>query len=104
MRCQNRSITDAKIPAILRVRLAPNDKPGNQKDQGQKNRRGQAQPEREAASLDLREIPHRSHMRCVGVPEPILHQDPSDDAAVNQDNGKASHFWNDSEEEVLLFD
>jgi hypothetical protein len=59
------------MPKISDMRLTPNDKPGDQKNQWQKNRRDDSQPTSELASLDLRETSERSNMRRISSPETI---------------------------------
>src|SRR5689334_24155197 len=49
------------------------------------------------------QIPTRDSPELGIVPETIKGQDPCDDAAVDQEIGKACHRWDDIEEEVLLF-
>jgi hypothetical protein len=83
--------------------LTPNDQPGDQKNQWQKNRRGDSQPASQPASLNLRKTTHRRDMRRVSSAETIKGQDSGDDAAVNQNIRNACDRWNDIEEEVLLF-
>jgi len=85
------------------MRLAPNDKPGNQKNQWQKNRRGNSQPASELVSFDLGKAYDRRHMSRVSATEAIKRKDPCDNAAVNQNIGDGCHRWNGIEEEVLLF-
>jgi hypothetical protein len=81
----------------------PNDQPGDQKNQRQKNRRGDSQPACKPAPVDLRKISDRSYVRCVSSTEAIKRQDSRDDAAVNQNIRNASYCWNHIEKEVLLF-
>jgi len=85
------------------MRLAPNDQPGDQKHQRQKNGRGNAQTASKRASLDLGKATNRRDMSRVCAPETVECQDPGNDAAVNQKIGNACHPWNNIEEEVLLF-
>lgn len=97
-------IDDGRISrSISDVRLAPNDKPSDQENHWQKNRRSNSQPASEPTSLDLRETSDRRDMGRISSPEPIKRQYSRDDAAVDQDIGNARHRWNDIEEEVLLF-
>ncbi len=85
------------------MRLAPNDKPSDQENHWQKNRRSNSQPASEQASLDLGKTSDRRDMRRISSSEPVKRQYSRDDAAVDQDIGNARHSWNDIEEEVLLF-
>ena len=89
--------------ALSDMRLTPNDQPGDQKNQRQKNGRGNAQTASKRASLDLGKATNGRDMSRVSAPETIERQDPSDDAAVNQNIGDACHAWNNIEEKVLLF-
>ena len=89
--------------ALSDMRLTPNDQPGDQKNQRQKNGRGNSQTASKRASLDLGKAANRKDMSRVSAPETIECQDPCDDAAVNQNIGNACHPWNNIEEEVLLF-
>ena len=88
--------------ALSDMRLTPNDQPGDQKNQRQKNGRGNAQTASKWASLDLGEATNRRDMSCVCTPETIERQDPCNDAAVNQNIGNACNPWTNIEEEVLL--
>jgi hypothetical protein len=64
--------------------LAPNnDQPGDQKNQGEKNRRGHSQPAREPAPVNLRKIAYWIDMRRVSSTETIYCQDSGDDTAIN---------------------
>ncbi len=85
------------------MRLAPNDKPGNPKNQWQKNRRGHSQPASALASFDLRKASDRRDMSRVSATDAIKRKDSCDNAAANQNIGDACHRWNGIEEEVLLF-
>lgn len=92
-----------KSRTISDMRLAPNDKPGDQKNQWKKNRRGNSQPASELAPLDFWKTSDRRDMRRISSSETIECQDTRDDAAVDQDVGNACHPWNNIEEKVLLF-
>src|SRR4029077_20380302 len=79
----------------------PNDQPGDQKNQQQKNRRRESQPARKPAPLvDLRKISDRSYVRRVSSTEAIKRQDSRDDAAVNQNVRNESYCREDIEKEV----
>ena len=83
------------------MRATPNDQPGGQKNQRQKNRRREAQPAYKPAPLvDLRKISDRSYMHYVGSTETVKRQDSRNDATVNQKIRNASYCWNDIEKKV----
>ena len=88
---------------ISEMCLTPNNQPGDQKNQWQKNRRGNSQPASELAPLDLWKTSDRRDMRRISSSETIKGQYASDDAAIDQNIGNACHPRNNSEEEVLLF-
>src|ERR1700722_17132140 len=81
----------------------PNDQPGDQKNQRQKDWRRESQPACKPAPLvDLRKISERSYVRCVSSTEAIKRQDSHDDAAVNQNIRNESYCGN-IEKQVKLF-
>jgi hypothetical protein len=85
------------------MRATPNDRPGDQKNQGQKNWGREAQPAYKPAPLvGLRKISDWTYMRCVGSTEAIKREDSSNDAAVNQNVRNASYCWNDIKKEIQL--
>src|SRR6266446_1476817 len=84
------TFADGRIPrTISDMRLAPNDKPSDQENHWQKNRRSNSQPASEQASLDLRETSDRRDMGRINSPEPVKRQYSRDDAAVDKDIGNA---------------
>src|SRR5205823_9677432 len=83
--------------------LTPDDQPGDQKDQREKNGRDDSQPACELAPLDLRKISVWKDMRRVSFAQTIKRKNSRDHAAINQNVRNACHCRNNIKEEVLLF-
>src|ERR1700733_475025 len=80
--------------------LAPQDQPGDQKNQGEKSRRAHSQ---RPACLNLRRTTYCIDMRGVSSAQTTERQDSGDDTAKNEDIGSTRHCWNNIREQVLLF-
>jgi hypothetical protein len=85
------------------MRLAPKDQPGDQKNQGEKNRRAHSQRPYEPACVNLRKTTYCIDMRSVSSTQTTERQDSGDDTAKNEDIGNTRHCGNNIKEQVLLF-